>query len=465
MIPVLALLGRPNVGKSSLFNRLTGSRAALVADVPGVTRDRRLGFARQDERDFVVIDTGGIADDSDHLHAAISAQALQAARDADLIILLTDQRQGPVTGDRDIAAELRRLDRPIVVAVNKSEGLALEEATIDFHELGLGSPLAISALHGHGIQRLLTACFEALPEDLGHPQPARPEGVAVAVIGRPNAGKSTLINRLIGEERLITQDEPGTTRDSIAVPFTYHGQPYTLVDTAGVRRRSRIDDRVEKFSVSQTLRTVEQAQVVMLVIDALRGIADQDLTLLELTLNLGRAVVIVINKWDALTPEQRSAFTTELDRRLKFADFARRCHVSALRGSGLADLMKAVARAHHHAQRQFSTRELTDLASAFQVRTPPPMVRGRRIRIRLVHQGGRNPPTFILHGNQTEALPDAYLRYLTNAYRSALHIEGSPIRLITKQGENPFRHRRNALSDRQIRRKKRERRYFQKGKH
>ena len=465
MIPVLALLGRPNVGKSSLFNRFTGTREALVADVPGVTRDRRFGFANHEQRAFVVIDTGGIADESDPLHDTVSAQALQAAGESDLIVLLVDQRDGLVSGDREIADALRRLGRPVVVAVNKAEGMAAEQATADFHELGLGPPQALSALHGQGIQRLLTACFAALPADLDRPPPPLPEGVATAVIGRPNAGKSTLINRLIGEERLVTQDEPGTTRDSIAVPFTYHGQQYTLVDTAGVRRRTRIEDPVEKFSVSQTLRTMEQAQVVVLVIDATRGIADQDLTLLELTLNLGRAVVIALNKWDALDSPQRAEVRAQLERRLTFADFARRCQVSGLHGSGLAQLMEAVSRAQFHAQRQFATRELTELAGAFQARTAPPMVRGRRIRIRHVHQGGRNPPTFILHGNQTAALPDAYLRYLANAYREALSIEGSPIRLITKQGDNPYRHRRNALTQRQVRRRKRQRKFFQKGRH
>ena len=462
MTPVFALLGRPNVGKSSLFNRLTKSRDALVADMPGLTRDRQFGQGIHNDQPFIAVDTGGLGEVQGDLEEQITEQAVLAARQADAVLFLVDTREGLQVGDTEIAQKLRALDKPIQVAVNKAEGILPETAASDFHALGLGQPLAISAAHGLGVSDLLDNLFRAIGLADDPSLADEPTGIKITVIGRPNVGKSTLINALLGEERLLTLDQPGTTRDSIYVPFQYQGDDLVLIDTAGLRRRGRINEVVEKFSVIKTLRAIEDADVAIAVVDAEEIIADQDLHLIAHAVDQGCALVVAINKWDATDPEQRERVKSELDRRLGFIDYAPRHTVSALRGNGLEPLLKSAVSVYRQGSREFSTNELTRLAVQFQQRNPPPMIRGRRIKLRYVHQGGRNPPTFVIHGNQTRSMSAQYQRYLSNAYRKALRISGTPIRLLLREGENPYKGRRNELTGRQQKKRERQKRFYRK---
>jgi len=440
MLPVLAILGRPNVGKSTLFNRLTRSRGALVADRPGLTRDRQVGRAwirvPHDDRACLVVDTGGLGGGDGEVAGLSAAQAMRAAGEADAALLLVDARAGLHPADEDIARRLRALGKPLLVAVNKSEGIDPAVAASEFHALGLGEPIAIAAAHGHGLARLEAAVAASLP---AAEEPAGTEaGVRVAVVGRPNVGKSTLINRLVGEERVIAHDEPGTTRDSVHVPFAHDGERYTLIDTAGVRRRARVRDTVERLSVIKTLQAVEAAGVVIFLVDAREGATDQDASLLGLVLESGRGLVLAVNKWDGLAADERRLARDSVDRKLGFAGFAPVHFVSALHGSGVGDLMRSVRRAWSSATRRLPTPELTRILLEAVRRHAPPLVRGRRIKLRYAHQGGSNPPRVIVHGNQTGSVPASYRRYLANTFRRSLALEGTPLLVEFRTGANPY---------------------------
>jgi GTP-binding protein len=459
MLPVIALVGRPNVGKSTLFNRLTRTQDALVAAVPGLTRDRKYGECRIGGRQFIVVDTGGLEAGDRELDGLMARQAWQAVEEADEVFFLVDARDGLTAADEAIATDLRRRGKPVILVVNKTDGLDEDGALSEFYRLGLGEPQPVSAAHGRGVERLLRSALAALPvatEDAGSEQPSADEGrVRVAVVGRPNAGKSTLINRILGEERVLASDEPGTTRDSIFIPFERDGVAYTLIDTAGVRRRARVTEAVEKFSVIKTLQAIEEAHVVILVLDARTGIGEQDATLAGHVAEKGRALVLAVNKWDGLEPHERRMVRDQLERKLPFLAFASVRFISALHGTGVGELFPLVRRAHASAMRELSASQLTEILERAVDAHQPPLVRGRRIKLRYAHQGGRNPPLIVIHGNQTESVPESYRRYLENAFREALRLTGTPIRIEFRTGGNPFEGRRNKLTPRQISRRRR----------
>jgi GTP-binding protein len=458
MLPAVALVGRPNVGKSTLFNRLTATRDALVADYPGLTRDRRYGVGRAADRRFIVIDTGGLTTaDSGAMTALVAEQVEIAIEEADAVVLVVDHKNGLTADDTRIAERLRREAKPVVVAVNKAEGVAGEIAEAEFHALGIGTPVGISAVHGQGVDELVLAALAPFPADAdeGIEAGEGEQGPKVAVIGRPNVGKSTLINRLLGENRLITSPEPGTTRDSIHVPCERDGKKFVLVDTAGIRRRARVDEAVEKFSIVQSLKAIEDAGVVVAVIDARESVTDQDVHLVGLAAERGRALAIAVNKWDGMNNHERRLVEREVERKLDFAPYASVHYVSALHGSGIAELIRAALVAYRNAGVELATPRLNRvLEDALQV-NPPPLVRGRQVRLRYAHQGGRYPPIVVVHGGQAQRLPDHYKRYLENAFREALRLKGTPVRVELRTGENPFGGRRNKLTPRQAKHRKR----------
>ncbi len=456
MLPVIVLVGRPNVGKSTLFNQLTRSRDALVADQPGLTRDRKYGIGKLGSRPYVVVDTGGLSGEGEGVDVLMAQQVAAAIEEADHILFLLDAKTGCGGADEEIAERLRRTGKPVTPVVNKSENLDREIAGVEFYRLGLGDPVAIAAVHGRGVKTLIDAVLETFPEAAGdQAESDAARGVQIAVVGRPNVGKSTLVNRLLGEERVVAFDKPGTTRDSIFISFTRDDRPYTLIDTAGVRRRARVREAIEKFSVIKTLQAIEQANVVLLVLDAQQEISEQDAGLAGHILESGRALVVVINKWDGLDPDQREWIKSELDRRLPFLDFAEKRFISALHGSGVGDLFSAVDAAYANATRKMATPELTRILESAVQEHQPPLVRGRRIKLRYAHQGGQNPPIIVIHGNQTDAVPDSYKRYLSNRFRKILDLSGTPIRLEFRSGENPYQGRKNKLTERQIRKRQR----------
>lgn len=450
----IAIVGRPNVGKSTLFNRLTKTRQALVADIPGVTRDRIYGRAQINSEEVILIDTAGIADNKDELQALMSAQSEQAMAEADGIVFLVDGRAGLSSDDEKVARMLRRLGKPLCLAVNKTEGMDENVVCAEFHRLGLGAPLAVSAEHGEGIRDLCNALMASMPKKIITDDEAA-TGIKIALAGRPNVGKSTLANRMLGEERVLVFDQAGTTRDSIYIPFERDGQAYTLIDTAGVRRRSRVDEVVEKISVNKTLQAIDDAHVVILVIDGSEGVTDQDATLSGFILEAGRALVIAINKWDGLTIDQRDQVRNEIALKLHFLDFAKIYFISALHGTGVGEMYPSIHKAYESAMAQHPTPILTRLLEAAIAEHQPPLVRGRRIKLRYAHQGGVNPPLIIVHGNQTVAVPDAYARFLANYFRRVLHCEGAPMRVEFRGGVNPFEGKRNELTKRQIDKKRR----------
>ncbi len=456
MLPVLALVGRPNVGKSTLFNRLTRTRDALVADQPGLTRDRQYGVGRLGPRPYVVVDTGGIGGQRNAVQDLMERQAQQAIAEADCVLLIVDARAGLTAGDQAIAEDMRRTGKPITLVVNKTEGLDFDSLSGDFHAMGMGVPVPIAAVHGRGVRRLIErvlgdAPAEAPSQPAGESEP----GIQIALIGRPNVGKSTLVNRLLGEERVLVYDQPGTTRDSIRVPFERDGKAYALIDTAGVRRRAKISEVVEKFSVIKTLQAIEQANVVLLVLDAQQGIADQDAGLAGHVVDSGRALVVVINKWDGLANDLRDRIRSEMERRLPFLDFAEWRFVSALHGSGVGHLLGAVEAAYRAATADLKTPTLTSILEEAVAEHQPPLVHGRRIKLRYAHQGGKNPPIIVVHGNQTAQVPASYQRYLMNRFRGRLGLRGTPLRIEFKTGDNPYAGQRNRLTERQHRKRKR----------
>lgn len=460
MKPVIALVGRPNVGKSTLFNRLTHSRDALVADFPGLTRDRIYGTVREDGFDFILIDTGGLTDQSDNMAELMRKQAQLAIDEADLVLFVVDGRAGLMPADADVARQLRNEGKPVRLVINKTEGEQREMVAADFYALGLGEPLVISATQGRGIAMLLEEIATALPgvvsseaeEETGEDR----DEIRLAVLGRPNVGKSTLINRLLGEERVVAFDEPGTTRDSIHIPFEKDGVNYVLIDTAGVRRRSRVSEKLEKFSILKTLQALEEANVVMLVLDAHEGIVEQDLHLAGLIVESGRAVVLAVNKWDGLDNAEREWVTVNVERRLPFLNYAKTHFISALHGSGVGLLLKTVRQAYQSAMTRIPTSQLTRVLEDAIADHPPPLVRGRRIKFRYAHLGGKNPPRIIIHGNQTEATPNSYRRYLENTFREALKLQGTPVRIEFKTSENPFRDKAIKASEAATRKRERQ---------
>jgi GTP-binding protein len=458
MLPVIALVGRPNVGKSTLFNQLTCSRDALVADFPGLTRDRQYGNGKVGDRPYLVVDTGGLGGDERGLDGLMAAQVWMAVEEADAVLLLLDAHDGINLSDEQIAARLRRSGKPVFLALNKVDGVDTGPVTADAHGLGLGEPVAIAAAHGRGVAALINRVLAALPATETAEQPAADEtqGIRIAVVGRPNVGKSTLINRMLGEQRVLAFDQPGTTRDSIYIPFERDGRAYTLIDTAGVRRRSKVNEVIEKFSIIKTLQAINDANVTILVLDAHGGeVTEQDASLAGHIIDSGTALVLAINKWDGLDDDQRQWFREQLDRRLPFLDFAERYFISALHGSGVGNLFAAVEDAYRAAVIKVPTAELTRLLERAVHDHQPPLVQGRRIKLRYAHQGGQNPPVIVVHGNQTARLPQSYKRYLNNYFREALKLVGTPIRLEFKTGENPYRGQRNTLTPRQQRQRKR----------
>ena len=455
MLPALALVGRPNVGKSTLFNALTRTRDALVADLPGLTRDRRYGYARIGGRDVVVVDTGGLADGGDPISKLISDQAALAIEESALLVLVLDARAGLTGADRRIADRLRRSGKPIAVAANKVDGLAEATATVDFHALGLGDPIPIAAAHRRGVNRLAATLAGMLPQDGTRAAGHREEGIRVCVIGRPNTGKSTLVNRLAGDTRVLAHDAPGTTRDSVEVPFRHGGQRYVLIDTAGIRRRSRVSEKIEKFSVVKSLEAIADSDVAIVLLDASSGMSAQDASLLGLVLDGGRAPVVALNKWDLPSDEARAALGADVRRRFAFAPFCPVCRVSALHGTGLGALMRRVDACHRSAFATLAASRITQALESAVEHSPPPLVRGRRIKLRYAHQGGSNPPVIVVHGNQTERVPASYRSYLAGRFRSAFGLLGTPLRVEFRTGENPFKGRRNTLTPRQHRKRER----------
>nr|VFK01713.1 MAG: GTP-binding protein [Candidatus Kentron sp. H]VFK01767.1 MAG: GTP-binding protein [Candidatus Kentron sp. H]VFK05134.1 MAG: GTP-binding protein [Candidatus Kentron sp. H] len=488
--PVVAIVGRPNVGKSTLFNCLTRSRDALVANEPGLTRDRQYGIGRVGQAPYFVVDTGGLTDDSADLPRLMVAQALSALSEADVTLFMVDARQGVTPLDQAIADRLRLFGTTVVLVANKVDGLDARTATAEFHTLGLGEPWPVAAAHGRGIQALITgiltadllanrfptestqAISPALDRHSRHGQPDGPSNeqsaeednpsspiqspnIRVAIIGRPNVGKSTLVNRLLGEERVVVHDRPGTTRDSIEVPLTRSGKHYTLIDTAGIRRRSRISEKIEKFSIIQSLRAIDAADVAIVLVDALEGITDQDAHLIGLVCDMGRALVLGMNKWDAIAQDSHKRIHEMLERKLQFLDFLPIHTLSACHGTGVSKLFRSVDAAWASASRTLATPVLTTILQEAVAKHPPPLVRGRRIKLRYAHQGGRRPPTIVIHGNQTEDTPMAYRKYLVRVFREAMQLVGTPIRIEFKTGENPYKGRKNTLTPRQVRKRAR----------
>ena len=456
MRPVLALVGRPNVGKSTLFNRLTRTRDALVADFPGLTRDRKYGIGRVGERPYVVIDTGGIGEGLEGVEAPMTEQAGAALAEADAVLFLVDGRAGLTAADQQLARDMRALNKPVHLLVNKTDGLDEDAASAEFFALGLAQVHAVAAAQGRGVRRMIDkvlAEFPPVPE--GEAVSAEEEGIRVAILGRPNVGKSTLVNRLLGEDRVVVYDMAGTTRDTIAIPFERQGKRYTLIDTAGVRRRGKVFEAVEKFSVIKAMQAVDEAHVVVLVVDAREGLTEQDLHLLGYIIEAGRSVVMAVNKWDGLSADHREQVKAELKRRLQFAPWIRTHTISALHGTGVGDLYAYIHRAWDSANPKISTGRLTRMMEDIVARHQPPIVGRNRIKLRYAHIGGGNPPRIIIHGSKADAVPTAYQRYLENRFRELLKLEGTPVFVEFKSGDNPYEGKKNILSERQIRRKKR----------
>ena len=438
MKPIIVLVGRPNVGKSTLFNRLTRSRDALVADMPGLTRDRHYGIGRLGNRPHLIVDTGGLEPTAkEGIYSEMAKQTQTAIAEADAIVFLVDTRQGLTAHDKRIAEGLRRAGRPVWLAVNKAEGMPADIAEAEFHELGLGQPNAISGAHGEGVRELIEDILSRFPAS-GEDEPADRKTPRVAIVGRPNVGKSTLVNALVGEERVIAFDQPGTTRDSIEIDFEFGGRKYSLIDTAGVRRRGKVFEAVEKFSVVKTLQSIDEANVTILVVDAETDVAEQDAHIAGFILERGRALVVAVNKWDAVDEYQRDLVKRALSRKLRFLSFSRFHYVSARKGEGLAPLMASVDRAYAAAMVSLPTPRLTRALIAAVAKQTPPRSGMSRPKLRYAHQGGRNPPVIIIHGSALNAVPETYRRYLETTFRDVFELEGTPLRVEFRTGRNPY---------------------------
>lgn len=464
MLPVIALIGRPNVGKSTLFNRLTRSRDALVADLPGLTRDRKYGEGDVGDRDYIVIDTGGISGDETGIDKEMAQQSFQAVDEADIVLFLVDARAGLNPADEMIADHLRRHEKKVYLVVNKTDGLDPDVARSDFYALGIGDPLSIAAAHGRGVRQLIDMTLDEAgipyPEEGAEDEDEDDGNIRIAIVGRPNVGKSTLVNRMLGEDRVVVYDHAGTTRDSIYIPYERDDQAYTLIDTAGVRRRRQVTEAVEKFSIIKTLQAIKDANVVVALIDARDGVTEQDLNMLGFVIDSGRALVVALNKWDGMDPDAKDKVKTQVERRMGFATFARFHFISAKHGTGVGDLYRSVNEAYACAMKKWSTNALTRLLEDVTADHQPPAVNNRRIKLRMAHQGGSNPPIIVVHGNQTGSLPGTYKRYLENRFTQLLKVRGTPIRFQFKTGENPFSSRVNKLSGRQEAKKERHRQHI-----
>jgi len=441
VLPIIALVGRPNVGKSTLFNLLTRTRDAIVADVPGVTRDRQYGFGRLGPIPYIAIDTGGLIENPTGIEAQMRVQTERAVQEADRLILIVDARTGLTPQDHFVARELRRAGKPVYLAVNKSEGLDSDVISADFHALALGDPISISAGHGEGCRELMALALGDITADdeLSSLERGGADGeIRIAIIGRPNVGKSTLVNRLIGEERVIASEQPGTTRDRIFVPFERDGRKFVLIDTAGVRRRAKVEDVIERVSVAKTLQAMDEAHVVIHVVDAHEGIGEQDASVLGLALERGRALLIAVNKWDGIPMEQRDEIRRQLALKLDFVPFAPLHFISARHGTGVGELVESTVRAYEAAMRELPTGLLNRALEQAMVAHQPPLVRGRRIKLRYAHQGGKNPPRIVVHGNQTTSVPAAYSRYLANVFRKTFDLFATPVALEFRTDKNPY---------------------------
>ena len=460
MLPVVAIVGRPNVGKSTLFNALTRTRDALVADIPGVTRDRQYGISRVGRYPCLLVDTGGLISNAQGIDYLTAQQVHQAIDEAELVLFIVSARDGLTAEDEEIASVLRRASKLVLMVANKIDGMEAYTALADFASLGMGELLPVTATHRRGLDAMMKAVDSILPEQTESEEPeADIDRLRLAIIGRPNVGKSTLVNRLLGEERVMAFDQPGTTRDTISVMLERDGQQYELIDTAGVRRRSRITGVVEKFSTIKALQAIERAHVVVLMLDASEGLTDQDTTLLGHVLTQGRAMVIALNKWDGLDPDHRKQVKSELDRRLQYVTWAQRVTLSALHGSGIQELMRAVKTAWRSALVDFSTPELTRvLKQAFDAHQPP-MKLGRTAKLRYAHAGGKLPPRIIIHGSRTDTIPDGYRRYLANKFISHFKLKGTPLVIQFRDSDNPYKDRKNKLTRRQQEKRKRLKKY------
>jgi len=454
MKPVIALIGRPNVGKSTLFNQLTQTRNALVANLPGLTRDRQYGDGKYENKSFIVIDTGGLGESDEGVEAYMAEQARCAIQEADIVLFVVDARAGLLGSDQMIADHLRKLNKTAFLVVNKIDGLHDDSAMAEFHCLGFPRMYPTAASHGRGVLQLVTELLLPYPEDpeeLSHEE----TGIKIAIVGRPNVGKSTLVNRLLGEDRVIVFDMPGTTRDSIYIPYERQGKKYTLIDTAGVRRRGRVQETVEKFSVIKTLQAIKDAHVVVIVFDAREGIVEQDLHMLGFALESGRAVVVAINKWDNMDEYDRKQVKMAIDRRLDFIPYVKIHLISALHGTGVGDLYPSIQRAYDSAMLKTPTNKLTQILQDAVEGHQPPLVHGRRIKLRYAHMGGQNPPIIVIHGNQTESVSKDYKRYLENIFRKVLKLQGTPIQLEFKTSDNPYKEDKKVITPVQLEKLKR----------
>jgi GTP-binding protein len=457
-LPVVAIVGRPNVGKSTLFNALTRTRDALVADLPGVTRDRQYGICRVGQIPCLLVDTGGLVSQAEGIDYLTARQVHQAIEESAVVLFVVSARDGLMAEDEAVAAALRRASRKVVLVANKIDGLDEGIALAEFAALGFGDACPVAASHRRGVEEIMQAVARELPAEFAAAATEEvldEDRLRLAVVGRPNVGKSTLVNRLLGEERVLAFDQPGTTRDSISVWLERDGQKYELIDTAGVRRRAKISEAVEKFSTIKALQAIERAHVVVLMLDAREGLTDQDTTLLGHILNEGRALVIALNKWDGLDADHRKAVKAELDRKLGYVDWAQRVTLSALHGSGIQELLDAVQRAWRSARMEFGTPELTRVLQAAFEAHQPPMRQGRSAKLRYAHAGGKLPPRIVVHGNRTDTIPDGYRRYLANRFIQHFKLKGTPLLIEFRDSENPYQGRKNVLSQRQLEKRRR----------
>ncbi|MFP6843486.1 MAG: ribosome biogenesis GTPase Der [Acinetobacter sp.] len=459
MKPVIALIGRPNVGKSTLFNQITKSRDALVADFAGLTRDRKYGDAVYQNKSFIVVDTGGIGESEAGIDAYMAEQSKTAINEADIIVFVVDARAGLLASDEQIAREIRTLGKKVYLVANKVDGVHAEAAVVEFYQLGFGEPLHVAASHGRGVAQMLEEVLSDVPEDESQEEHDKNTGLRLAVIGRPNVGKSTLVNRLLGEDRVVVFDMPGTTRDSIYIPYERNEKKYTLIDTAGVRRKGKVDEMIEKFSIVKTLQAIKDAHVIVVVLDAREGVVEQDLHLIGYALEAGRAMVIAINKWDNMTEYDRKQCKLDVDRRFDFIPWAKVHLISALHGTGVGDLYPSIHRAYDSSHLKVSPAKITQILNDATEAHQPPMISGRRIKMRYAHMGGQNPPTIVVHGNKVDKTPADYRRYLENVFRKVYKLEGTPVRIEFKTSENPFEGRKTQMDERIAARK---RRYVQK---